>query len=65
MWCRVTLEKEWFVMHSNKYTIGFTAILTIILASLLSFAAVSLNKTQKLNVELDSKKNIDVLMKWE
>lgn len=45
-------------MHSNKYTICFTAILTIILASLLSFAAASLDEKYKLNVELDSKKNI-------
>ena len=45
-------------MHSNKYTLIFTSVLTIILASLLSIAAGSLDQIQKLNVEIDSKKNI-------
>ena len=45
-------------MHSNQYTLIFTSVLTIILASLLSVAAGSLNQIQKLNVEIDSKKNI-------
>ena len=45
-------------MHSNKYTLIFTSFLTVILASLLSLAAGSLKDIQKLNVELDSKKNI-------
>ena len=43
-------------MHSNQYTLIFTSVLTIILASLLSVAAGSLNQIQKLNVEIDSKK---------
>ena len=42
-------------MHSNQYTLLFTSVLTIILASLLSIAAGSLNQIQKLNVEIDSK----------
>ena len=41
-------------MHSNRYTLIFTSVLTIILASLLSVAAGSLNQIQKLNVEIDS-----------
>ena len=45
-------------MHSNRYTLIFTSFLTVILASLLSLAAGSLKDIQKLNVELDSKKNI-------
>ena len=45
-------------MHSNQYTLLFTSVLTIILASLLSVAAGSLDQIQKLNVEIDSKKNI-------
>ena len=45
-------------MHSNQYTLLFTSLLTIILASLLSIAAGSLDQIQKLNVEIDSKKNI-------
>ena len=36
-------------MHSNQYTLIFTSVLTIILASLLSVAAGSLNQIQKLN----------------
>tara|TARA_B100000131_G_scaffold308927_1_gene338823 strand:+ start:755 stop:1456 length:702 start_codon:yes stop_codon:yes gene_type:complete len=45
-------------MHSNTYTIIFTSIITIILGSFLSVAAGTLEETQKLNVENDSKKNI-------
>ncbi len=45
-------------MHSNRYTLIFTSLLTIILASFLSIAAGNLDQLQKLNVELDSKKNI-------
>ena len=45
-------------MHSNKYTIGFMTIVTVILGSFLSVAAGSLKEIQELNVENDSKKNI-------
>ena len=45
-------------MHSNKYTIGFMAIVTVLLGSFLSVAAGSLKEMQDLNVENDSKKNI-------
>ena len=45
-------------MHSNKYTIGFMAIVTVLLGSFLSVAAGSLKDMQDLNVENDSKKNI-------
>ena len=52
------IKKEWFDMHSNKYTIGFMTIVTVILGSFLSIAAGSLKEIQELNVENDSKKNI-------
>lgn len=45
-------------MHSNKYTLGFMTIVTVILGSFLSVAASSLKEMQELNVENDSKKNI-------
>ena len=45
-------------MHSNKYTIGFMTIVTVLLGSFLSIAASSLKEMQDLNVENDSKKNI-------
>ena len=45
-------------MHSNKYTLGFMTIVTVILGSFLSVAAGSLKEIQELNVENDSKKNI-------
>ena len=45
-------------MHSNSYTIIFTSLVTIVLGSFLSIAAGTLEETQDLNVENDSKKNI-------
>ncbi|MFH1852848.1 MAG: NADH:ubiquinone reductase (Na(+)-transporting) subunit C [Candidatus Neomarinimicrobiota bacterium] len=45
-------------MRSNSYTLGFTALVTIILGIMLSAAATSLKDRQRLNVELDIKKNI-------
>jgi len=45
-------------MHSNKYTLGFMTIVTVILGSFLSVAASSLKEMQELNIENDSKKNI-------
>ena len=53
---KAILKKEWFDMHSNKYTIGFMAIVTVLLGSFLSVAAGSLKEMQDLNVENDSKK---------
>ena len=45
-------------MHSNKYTLGFMTVVTVVLGSFLSVAASSLKEMQELNVENDSKKNI-------
>tara|TARA_Y100000996_G_scaffold413184_1_gene400858 strand:+ start:630 stop:1325 length:696 start_codon:yes stop_codon:yes gene_type:complete len=45
-------------MHSNKYTLGFMTVVTVLLGSFLSVAASSLKEMQELNVENDSKKNI-------
>ena len=45
-------------MRSNSYTLGFTALVTIILGIMLSAAATSLKDRQLLNEELDIKKNI-------
>ena len=45
-------------MHSNKYTLIFTSIITISLGFVLSYAATSLKPRQDVNVEIDIKKNI-------
>ena len=45
-------------MHSNKYTLGFMTVVTVLLGSFLSVAASSLKEMQELNIENDSKKNI-------
>lgn len=45
-------------MHSNRYTVFFMIIVTIILGSFLSVANSTLKSQQKQNVENDSKKNI-------
>mgnify|MGYP000495036747 CR=1 FL=1 len=45
-------------MHSNKYTLIFTSIITISLGFVLSYAATSLKPRQDINVEIDMKKNI-------
>ena len=45
-------------MHSNKYTLIFTSIITIFLGFILSFAATSLKPKQDINIEIDMKKNI-------
>ncbi len=45
-------------MHSNKYTLIFTSIITIFMGFILSFAATSLKPRQDINIEIDMKKNI-------
>ena len=45
-------------MHSNKYTLIFTSIITISLGFVLSYAATILKPRQDINVEIDMKKNI-------
>jgi len=45
-------------MHSNKYTLIFTSIITIFLGFILSFAATNLKPRQDINIEIDMKKNI-------
>ena len=45
-------------MHSNRYTLLFTAIVTIVLAFLLSIVDSSLKEKYESNVEVDIKKNI-------
>ena len=52
-------------MHSNKYTILFTATLTIVLGSFVSVASGSLKNMQDLNIENDSKKNILVSLGYK
>ncbi len=44
--------------QSNVYVIGFSAVLTIILGGLLSFAALGLRPIQQEQVALDTQKNI-------
>ena len=51
-------------MHSNKYTIGFMTIVTVILGSFLSVAAGSLKEIQELNVENDSKKKYFIVFRF-
>lgn len=46
------------MQQSNGYIIGFTAILTVVLASLLSGVNQGLKDKQKQQVDLDTKKNI-------
>lgn len=46
------------MQQSNAYIIGFTAVLTIVLASLLSGVNQGLKDKQKQQVDLDTKKNI-------
>ncbi len=46
------------MQQSNTYTLLFTAVVTIILGFMLSFAATSLKERQELNVTIDIKKNI-------
>ena len=45
-------------MHSNKYTLVFTAILTIILGFFVSTADSSLKDMREKNIEADIRKNI-------
>ena len=52
-------------MHSNKYTVLFTATLTIVLGSFVSVASGSLKNMQDLNIENDSKKNILVSLGYK
>ena len=52
-------------MHSNKYTILFTATLTIISGSFVSIASGSLKTLQDLNIENDSKKKILVCLGYK
>ncbi len=52
-------------MHSNRYTILFTASLTVILGLFISIASGSLKTMQELNIENDSKKNILVSLGYK
>lgn len=45
-------------MRSNRYTLTFMAILTVVLGFLLSYSATSLKSRQQRNIEIDMKKNI-------
>ena len=45
-------------MHSNRYTIIFTMVITIVLAFFLSMADSSLYDKYQKNVEVDIRKNI-------
>ena len=45
-------------MHSNKYTLIFTAVLTIILGFFVSTADSSLKDMREKNIEADIRKNI-------
>ena len=45
-------------MHSNRYTLLFTAIVTVVLAFLLSIVDSSLKEKYEKNVEVDIRKNI-------
>jgi len=45
-------------MHSTKYTLIYTCILTIVVAVVLSLAATTLKPFQDKNIELERKKNI-------
>ena len=45
-------------MHSNRYTVFFMIVITVILGSFLSVANSTLKNRQKQNIENDSKKNI-------
>ena len=45
-------------VNKNSYTLGFAAIMVIIVAALLSIAAIVLKEPQERNVELEKKQNI-------
>ena len=45
-------------VNKNSYTFGFAAIMVIIVAALLSTAAIELKPFQDRNVELEKKQNI-------
>ena len=49
-------------MHSNKYTIIFTAVLTIILGFFVSTADSSLKDMREKNIEADIRKNIGIML---
>lgn len=45
-------------VNNNSYTFGFAAIMVIIVAALLSYAAIGLKPYQDTNIELEKKQNI-------
>ena len=45
-------------INKNSYTFGFAAIMVIVVAALLSFAATGLKPFQDINIELEKKQNI-------
>ena len=45
-------------INKNSYTFGFAAIMVIVVAALLSFAATKLKPFQDVNIELEKKQNI-------
>mgnify|MGYP006111706043 CR=1 FL=1 len=45
-------------MRSNTYTIGFTLVVTTVLAFFLSISNSALSERQELNIRIDIKKNI-------
>ena len=45
-------------MHSDKYTLGFAAILTLVCALMLGLVAVSLRPLQELNIDAHKKKQV-------
>lgn len=51
------------MQHSNGYIIGFTAVLTIVLALLLAGAKIVLSEPQRIAKELDTKKQILTAMR--
>ena len=52
------LRNEWLAMRSNAYTLVFTMAVTIVLGFFLSLANSALKDRQKLNTQIDMKKNI-------
>lgn len=51
------------MQHSNGYIIGFTAVLTVVLALLLAGAKIMLSEPQRIARELDTKKQILTAMR--
>jgi Na+-transporting NADH:ubiquinone oxidoreductase subunit C len=51
--------------NSNTYTFIYASVMVIIVAAVLSFAAISLKPNQKRNVEIEKKQNILASVKIE